>query len=121
MPQTDEDFVPVDAVRHLDLKWLLFQQFVSLKRVCLVRVSEQDHVADVGTKHLPFDVLNKYKEALGVHDLQEEGRLSAAARAAWAAMAVAKKTSRALAVFALSALLTPSVRAADLEPAPCPC
>ena len=33
-----------------------------------------------------------------------------------AAMAVAKKTSRAFVAFALSALLTMSVRAADLEP-----
>ena len=63
----------VGRVRHLDLKWLWFQQLVFLKKVRLVKVSGQDHVADVGTKHLPPDVLNKYKEVLGLYDLQEGG------------------------------------------------
>ena len=93
-----------------------FQQLVSLKKVRLVKVSGQDHVVDVGTRHLPPDVLDEYKEVLGLCDLQEDGRLSAVAKVSLAAMAVAKKTSRAFVVFALSALLTLSVRAADLEP-----
>ncbi len=50
----------VGRVRHLDLKWLWFQQLVFLEKVRLVNVSGQDHVADVGTKRLPPDVLNKY-------------------------------------------------------------
>ena len=108
----------VGRVRHLDLKWLWFQQLVFLKKVRLVKVSGQDHVADVGTKHLPPDVLNKYKKVLGLYDLQEGGRLSAVVRVSLAAMAVAKRTSREFAVFALSALLTPSVRAADSVPTP---
>ena len=81
-----------------------------------MKVSGQDHVVDVGTRHLPPDVLDEYKEVLGLCDLQEDGRLSAVAKVSLAAMAVAKKTSRAFVVFALSALLTLSVRAADLEP-----
>ena len=51
-----------------------------------------------------------------MYDPQEDGRLSAVAKVSLAAMAVAEKTSRAFVVFALSALLTLSVRAADLEP-----
>ena len=49
----DEDFAPVDAGRHLDLRCFLFQQPDFLKKARLVKVSEQDHVADVCTKPLP--------------------------------------------------------------------
>ena len=108
----------LDAGRHLDLKWLYFQQPDFLKKARLVKVSEQDHVADACTKPLPLDVLNECKKALGLYGLHEDGRLSAVVRVSWAAMAVAKRTSRAFAVFALSALLTPSVRAADSVPTP---
>ena len=51
--------------RHLDLKWLLFPQPALLEKVRLVKVSEQDHVADVGARHFPTDALNEYKEVSG--------------------------------------------------------
>ena len=93
----------VGRVRHLDLRWLWLQQLVHSRRITLKKVSGKNHVADVGTKYLPPEDLVRYREMLGLAEV-EGGSISVGALVALSAARVAMGRHRCMAILALGGL-----------------
>ena len=52
-------------VRHLDLSYLWLQAAVRGKQVVLRKVQSGDNLADIGTKVLDWDTIQRHMENLG--------------------------------------------------------
>ena len=54
-------------VRHIETGYLWLQDIVTLKRLRVKKVKGTDNPADLGTKHLKFEDIEKHLAFLGFH------------------------------------------------------
>ncbi len=54
-------------LRHIEVGYLWLQDVVAEKRVLVHKVKSEDNPADLGTKHLPGDVIQRHLRTLGFH------------------------------------------------------
>ena len=59
-------------MKHVQLRQLFLQELVRLKRISLVKIHTNDNVADMLTKYLAKDALERHKKNIGLKTMSKD-------------------------------------------------